>query len=155
MAGRIAACPHCGRNNRIPWARAGQSAKCGACKREVVAAGAPIDLAEGELEAIVAESPRPVLVDFWAPWCGPCRIAAPEVAKLASTANDRFVVAKLDTERAQNTAARLGIRSIPTFAVFVGGREVGRIHGARRAAELEQFVNQSIAKQYSRPAPPT
>ena len=146
-AHRIVACPSCGRSNRVPWARVAEGARCGACKRELVATGAPIELAEDELDALVAESRVPVFVDFWAPWCGPCRVAAPEVAKLAQQARGRFVVAKLDTERAPRSAAKHGIRSIPTFAVFAGGRELERTSGSRSAAALEQFVAQSIAKQ--------
>jgi thioredoxin 2 len=123
-----------------------EGARCGACKRELVPVGAPIELADGELEALVAESPVPVLVDFWAAWCGPCRAVAPEVAKLARAASGRFVVAKLDTETAPRTAARLGIRSIPTFAVFADGRELERSSGGRSAAALERFVLDAAAR---------
>jgi thioredoxin 2 len=140
---RVVVCPSCGRKNRIPWARAGTSARCGACKQALVEATDPIELGDDELDALLAASPVPVFVDFWAPWCGPCRAAAPEVERLAQRADGRFVVAKVDTERAPRTAARHGIRSIPTFAVFDRGHERARTSGTRPASALEAFVLQA------------
>jgi len=152
-AGRVLQCPTCGRANRIPWARISETAHCGACKRVLAPSDAPIELGEGELDALLAASNLPVLVDFWATWCGPCRVAAPEVTKLAGRAGGRFLVAKVDTERAPQTSTRHHVRSIPTFALFAGGREIARTAGARTAPALEQFVLRAIAEsQYGRAA---
>lgn len=90
----------------------------------------------GEFDALTSGSPLPVLVDFWAAWCGPCRVVSPEVAKLAHQYQGRVIVAKVNTDRLQNVAARFGIRSIPTLILFRGGEEAKRVSGAMTAAQL-------------------
>ncbi len=141
----IVPCPRCGAKNRVPAARLDQRPTCGKCKAPLPVTDAPHELAPGQLDAIVATSPIPVLVDFWAPWCGPCRMAAPEVAKVAQAADGRFVVVKVNTEQDPQAAARHRVQSIPLFVVFHRGREAGRIAGARPAADLLRFVERAVA----------
>jgi thioredoxin 2 len=129
----IIECSSCGAKNRIPAARLNDHPKCGQCKREI-AVDAPVEAGSAaDFDEIIGGSPVPVLVDFWAEWCGPCRMVAPEVAKLAKSRRGRVLVAKLDTEAVPEVAARYGIRSIPTMILFRGGQEAQRASGAMPA----------------------
>ncbi len=139
-ASLIVTCPSCGAKNRVPVARLDETPKCGRCKAPLPATAVPHELAPGQLEAVIRQSAIPVFVDFWAPWCGPCRMAAPEVAKVAAASNGRFLVVKVNTEQDPEAGARHGVRSIPLFAVFFRGTETGRIAGARPAADLLRFI---------------
>lgn len=127
-------CPGCRTTNRVQAAHLGRSPTCGQCKQPLFQ-GRPLELDEGGFERQVQRSQIPVLVDFWAPWCGPCRMMAPAYEQAAALLEPQMRVAKVNTEDAQALAGRLNIRSIPTLALFIGGREVARQPGAMTRAE--------------------
>jgi thioredoxin 2 len=115
-------CPACGKPNRIPAKHIADAGRCGACKAPLQALAKPIEVTPSEFDEIVRDSKVPVLIDFWAAWCGPCKMAAPSVAQTARDMAGRAVVLKVDTERFPELAARYGVQGIPNFAVFVRGK---------------------------------
>lgn len=132
----IVACPACAASNRVPAARLADGPKCGRCKSPI-SVDAPIAAGSAaEFDELVRDAPVPVVVDFWAAWCGPCRSVAPELEKLARSRAGRALVVKVDTEAVPEVAARFGIRSIPTFVRFDAGRESRRASGAMPAEAL-------------------
>lgn len=135
----IVVCPHCHAANRLPAERLADGATCGKCKARLFS-GKPVELAAANFDSHIGRSDIPVLVDFWAPWCGPCRTMAPAFAQAAQQLEPEFRLAKVNTEDEQQLAARFGIRSIPTLALFRNGREVARQAGAMDTASLMRWV---------------
>jgi thioredoxin 2 len=135
----IVECSSCGTKNRVPSARLEQGGKCGNCKEPLSPPGkaATIESAS-DFDDLLRASPMPVLVDFWAPWCGPCRAVAPEVERVAKDRQGKVVVAKVNTEDLPEVAGRFGIRAIPTMILFSGGKESKRLQGAMQAPAILQ-----------------
>jgi thioredoxin 2 len=148
--GVIVTCANCQRKNRLAYARLGESVRCAECKELLTAPSEPIEVAtSSDFDRLVAQASVPVVVDFWAPWCGPCRMVAPELKKVAARQAGRLLVVKVNTDALEELGQRFGIRSIPTMAVFVQGREASRSSGARPAEQIEAFVDQVLHSQRS------
>jgi thioredoxin 2 len=136
-------CAHCGAVNRIPTERLRDRPKCGQCKQALFS-GKPVELGTSQFNKFVSRNDVPVVVDFWAQWCGPCKMMAPVFAETASRMEPQVRFAKVDTEREQALAAQFGIRSIPTLAIFSHGREIARQAGAMDARMLENWIRQYL-----------
>ena len=139
--GIIETCSSCGRQNRLPYNTLDRPVRCASCKTALALPSEPIEIAKSEdFDRLVAEAAIPVVVDYWAPWCGPCRMVAPELVKVAARNAGTVLVVKVNTDALADLGQRFGIRSIPTLAVFAGGREVARTAGARPAPDIEAFI---------------
>ncbi len=141
-------CPRCDKLNRLPFAKLALTGKCGSCGASLEGTlSAPAEVIdERAFAALLKESSLPVLVDYWAPWCGPCRMVAPELEKVAKRNAGRWLVAKVDTEHLPAVGAQMGIQSIPTMAVYQHGHELRRSSGARPAHAIESFVREALVE---------
>ncbi len=135
-------CPSCDANNRVPPERLADTGRCGACKAPLPPLASPFEADTAAFNTIVAGARVPVFIDFWAAWCGPCRMAAPEVTALAREIAGRAIVLKVDTEANAGIAQSLGIQSIPTFMIFRDGQPVFRRSGVAPRTEMKNWIEQ-------------
>jgi thioredoxin 2 len=135
-------CSHCGATNRMPENRDLASGKCGKCGRQLFE-GRPADVSATILEKHIARSDIPVLVDVWAPWCGPCKVMGPQFEAAASRAEPRLRFVKLNSDDNQELSARLGIRGIPTMIMFKGGKELARVSGAMSSTDILKWAEEN------------
>jgi thioredoxin 2 len=139
--GLLVTCPKCGQRNRLLYERLGQASRCAKCHAELHLPNQPIEVDRDQVfETLIAHSPLSALVDFWAPWCGPCKMVAPEIRKVAAEGAGRWVVAKVNTEESPALARKFRISAIPTMILFKGGLEVARNAGAIPAPAIRKFL---------------
>jgi thioredoxin 2 len=143
--GVIVTCATCGRANRIAFAALDKTTRCGQCRNAIAPPASPLTIDSTAAFDAAASGALPLVVDFWAPWCGPCRMVAPELEKVARATAGRYLVVKVNTDEQQELASRFRIRSIPTLAVVHNGRELDRVAGAMPAPEIEAFAARTIA----------
>lgn len=136
-------CANCGAVNRVPVNRVGDNPSCGKCGNKVMSEK-PVELNTSSFDRFIHRNDIPVVVDFWADWCGPCKVMAPAFAETAGRMQGEVRFAKLDTEAAQSIAAKYGIRSIPTVILFQSGKEKARQAGAMSAADIERWVRSTL-----------
>jgi thioredoxin 2 len=144
--GVIVPCAQCGKKNRLAFDRLGDAVQCGECKTPIKPPAEPIEVkTAADFDRLIASSSLPILVDYWAPWCGPCRMVAPELQKVAARQAGRALVVKINTDELADLGQRAGVRSIPTLAIVNGGKEVARESGARPAEAIEAFLARATA----------
>ncbi len=136
-------CPNCKQRNRLASNKVGSKPICGSCQHDLLSA--PIEANAEDFGELIHQTQIPVLVDFWAPWCGPCKMFAPTFAQLAKKYTNQVLFVKLNTEEEQGIAAQFGIRSIPTLAFFRGGQETNRVSGALGHGDLDRYIQHQLA----------
>ncbi len=143
--GLIRPCPQCGQRNRLIYERLASIFRCSKCRTEIPPPTEPVEVADvPNFDSLINRSALPVLVDFWAPWCGPCKMMAPELAKVAADGAGRWLVGKVNTDELPDVGTRFGIRAIPTLILFKAGHEAARQSGALPAPAILQFLQQSL-----------
>ena len=146
--GVLIPCVSCGKTNRVRHSALGASTRCASCHAALPAPGEPVEVPDAaSFDALLSAASLPVVVDFWAPWCGHCRMMAPELDKVARDAAGEWLVVKVNTEAVPELGDRFRIQSIPTLAVFQDGREVHRAAGARPAADIRAFVSAHLVSE--------
>jgi thioredoxin 2 len=145
--GLLVPCAGCAQRNRLRYEALGRTFRCGKCRAELPPIAVPIDIGDTSVfERLTKSSPLPVLVDFWAAWCGPCKMVAPEFAKVAAEQAGRLIVAKVNTEELPELASRFRVTSIPLMVVFRDGGEIARQAGAMPAPRIQQFLAQATGR---------
>lgn len=140
----IRTCKHCGRSNRVPVKYLASTGRCGVCKSPLPPVAEPLAVDDVLFDEAIKNASVPVLVDFWAEWCGPCRVAGPEVARTAANMAGKAIVLKVDTEKYPQLSARYNVRGIPNFAVFYGGRVVLQQAGLVDHTQMEQWLKYAV-----------
>lgn len=146
MDTQLVHCPSCGATNRVPLSKLAQGLQpnCGRCKKPLPVDSQPVTVTDATFASAVERSPLPVLLDLWAPWCGPCRMVAPVVEEIAKEMTGRLRVGKLNVDENPATAARFRVQSIPTLLILKDGREIDRILGAQPKAAIVQRLQEVI-----------
>ena len=139
----LTVCPHCQTTNRVPAERAANDPVCAKCKSGLLD-GQPVELTDSNFDRVVSRTELPIVVDFWAAWCGPCQMMAPHFKTAAERFKGRVIFAKVDSDNSPQTAARFGIRSIPTLVMLRGGQEIKRQAGAVQTAQIVAWVDGAI-----------
>ena len=143
--GVLVRCSSCGKTNRLRYAALASKNQCGSCRTALSPPNTPVEVSDAvTFDVVIQSSALPVVADFWAPWCGPCRMMAPELDKVAAAAQREWLVVKVNSDGVPELAERLRIQSIPTLAIFHGGREIDRIVGARSAEDIRSLVTAKL-----------
>ena len=143
--GVLVRCLSCGKTNRLRYFALGSTNQCGSCHTRLLPPAGPVEVSDATtFDVAITSSALPVIVDFWAPWCGPCRMMAPELDKVASSAQGEWLVIKVNTDAVPELAARFRIRSIPTLGIFRDGRLIHSAPGARSAADIRALVSANL-----------